>query len=245
MQVLVWKSEDGKLFESEADYNKHVRKLNKIKRDEKLYNDALKIESEWWEDNIWNAVRSPEQLVHAIKTHCTKIVANGIHNNYVCNGLSKIKKDIGNIKFHALNFDFGFSSLVSNTHSAPIGKERNWYRKDNLPMGYPGLTGYLRYSMYIDKKHQHLYPCGSDMWSNTRIHTGTGGGGGIHEIDNGLYIQNFSYEYKIFLDDFPAMKESFDNARVLLALTDDYKSIISMVDDMYPAKNYQSIIRDS
>jgi hypothetical protein len=242
MQVLVWKSDDGKLFECETAYKKHVRKLNKIKREEKEYVDSLRIETAWWEDNIWNAVKSPEQLVHAIKKHSSTFVANGM--TYIGNP-NNIRKNINKMKFHSLNFDFGFSPLVSNTHSAPVGKEQNWYRKDDLPKGYPGLTGYLRYSVYMDKKHHSYYPCGSDMWTNTRIHTGSGGGGSMHELDGGVLVQSFSYEYKIFLDDFPAMKESFDNARVLLALRDDYKSVISMVDEMYPASGYQSICGES
>ena len=116
------------------------------------------------------------------------------------------------------------SICVSNSHAAPLGKERNWDgHKINVPKGYPGMVGriWIRYN----KDNTGF---SSTPFENTLTHTGTGGSGhynGIwRRIVNGRYKQfmakrrtlngyeNFnshvhcySWDYTIFADDWPVI----------------------------------------
>lgn len=239
MQITCWKSDDGKLFEFEQEYKKHQKKLARERLAQKKYDDAVKLEEKWWKDTFFDSVKSPDQLIHVLKMHVEKLVATGI-NSYFCNDSKKkqMMKTITKVKFHNLDFDFGYSKLCSNSHHAPINGVTNWYRKDDLPMGYPGLNGHVRYSVIWDKKFSGLYPCGSDMWDAIRIKTGTGGGGGMTLLHDDVYCQAFSYDYRLFLDDWPAMRDAFEAAQVMRELIDDHRSVVNIVNEMYPASAY-------
>lgn len=77
-------------------------------------------------------------------------------------------------KYKVLGFawDITHSDMVSNSHSSPEGYRQNWGRDDTLPKGYPGWNGrvWIRYS-------EECRSFGSDPFTKTLTHPGTGGAG--------------------------------------------------------------------
>lgn len=76
------------------------------------------------------------------------------------------------------------------THCAPIGKRTNWGHDKSLPTSYPGYNGHIHFVMDKDGAGGS-----SDIFRQTGINTGSGGGGG----------RNFSYEVTLFADDWPML----------------------------------------
>lgn len=104
-----------------------------------------------------------------------------------------------------LNFrlDVAYSPVVSNSHSAPVGKPTNWGGNVKLPRGYEGFSG------RITGTGKYLKPVKNPLSSSdffggtfaqgfTGINTGSGGGGA-----------EFSYDVRLYLEDFPVIAESF------------------------------------
>lgn len=249
-QILVWKSDvDGKIFEDKEKYQKHLRKLARIRLQERKIKLHEQDEQRFWEDNFWNRVKSPVQLQHALLVHAERIGMNGLKS--VWTGRTN-KRPSGPPLLKQFNtFSLRYSDSVSNTHSCPHNGVTNWNQSHNrqkglnLPEGYPGLHGRFDYSAEWYSEWEHYYPGGSDMWKGSRIHTGTGGGGGYKPYDpkekRGKGLQSFGYDITIFFDDWPAMKESFNHAIVWNSLNSpsgQVSDIISTVNKMFPAESY-------
>lgn len=99
--------------------------------------------------------------------------------------------------FEELSIDVKLTKEASNSHAAPIGKPKNWRRKDHLPKGYPGWVGTV-YGTYSKK--------GKTM-KDIRIpgiNTGSGFGS----------AKTFEYGITIFAEDFPKLQALY--ARQLL-----------------------------
>lgn len=91
-----------------------------------------------------------------------------------------------------------YHEQCSNSHSAPKGKEENWHRDPNLPMGYNGYVGTL--DIYIEGGYNYVVSkiCDIFGWDdNCGIHTGTGG-----SRDHGL-----GWVVTIWCDDFPNLEK--------------------------------------
>jgi len=120
-----------------------------------------------------------------------------------------------------LSWKVSYRNNVGNTHCAPIGKAQNWSSRDpNLPTGYPGFQGrvWVRFTNDSDKSG-----FGSDPFRNSLTYTGTGGFGGYggpwEEFASKRYRapkrfkqlapepQIYSWDYKFFLEDFPAFAD--------------------------------------
>ncbi len=103
--------------------------------------------------------------------------------------------------------DVAYSDNISNSHSCPHNGKTNWggreVGKDGVPVprGYPGFGGRITYKLSHDTRG-----FGSDVTKGTRIHTGTGGGGGD---------LTYSYDVKFFLDDWPGLKKHVEDERKL------------------------------
>ena len=112
--------------------------------------------------------------------------------------------------------------MVSNSHYAPIAGVTNWSRRDpGLPTGYPGWTGrvWVRYATRINV-------FGSDPFQYTLTYPGTGGWGAYSGPWSGLYHlwytqtkesaqaypepQIYSWDYRIFGQDWPAVARSYE-----------------------------------
>jgi hypothetical protein len=80
------------------------------------------------------------------------------------------------------------------------------------------------------------------MWRGTRIHSGTGGGGGDKDQKTN-FLQSFGYDFRLFASDWPAMAREYEKARVFLTLngTIDNVDIDTYVNRMNPAENYLEV----
>lgn len=113
-------------------------------------------------------------------------------------------------------WDITYQDVVSNSHNATEGKLTNWDGTPDKPKGYAGFYGrvWIRYEVEPDGWW-------SDAFTNTLTHTGTGGAGsyyGLWETISRAYWTKFghkkstynkpavySWDYKIFLDDWPGV----------------------------------------
>lgn len=91
--------------------------------------------------------------------------------------------------------DMRWKDLASNTHTAPKGKPTNWSSRDNphLPVGYPGWTGTLCYTVANFRGFTNLF-------NHTPIHT-CGGGGTTVRDDKGRDTGATRYRFSVVLYD--------------------------------------------
>lgn len=134
-----------------------------------------------------------------------------------------------------LAFKMEYSPKVSNSHAHPHNGVGNFNRKDDLPLYYPGFEGriWFRTSRSFDG-------FSSSLMNEVMVHTGTGGGGGYggpwenigthvyklrqecFKVDN---IHTFSYDCRIFLDDFPAISNNITKQITYDVLNDKQSKI--------------------
>lgn len=115
------------------------------------------------------------------------------------------------------------SDHVSNSHSNPEGYPSNFGGKPGVPTGYPGWTG----RVWVRYKHEQGYTFGSDPFSRTLTHTGTGGAGGyrgpweeistarwrrfgndVHGDDVFAPVKCYSWDFRIYDYDWPEVTAS-------------------------------------
>lgn len=118
---------------------------------------------------------------------------------------------------------------VSNTHSAPLDGVQNWGGKDGVPTGYQGWNG----RVWIRYDNPDSNPS-SDAFSSTLTYPGTGGSGSYDgpwkDIEHAHWTlstgkhkgikdipkpQLCSWDYKIFLADWPALAEELNKQKVV------------------------------
>ena len=115
-----------------------------------------------------------------------------------------------------------YSESVSNSHSSPIVGVQNWGGYPYLPRGYPGLQGRIWIRCDESAIGDFRYR-GSDLISGTSTHTGTGGGGSYSgpwrnndSVDFSSVL--YSWDYRIYLDDWPGVKSHIEKALMLKTL---------------------------
>lgn len=222
----------GKLFEDRFKYLRHLKKVARDRLTNRQIDRAHRLEQQWWHDNFWNRVQSLAQLQAAILHHRDVFAANGVKNYW--NGRSLNPTPI--IEF--ISFNLTWSDSVSNTHSCTHNGVLNFYRDPSKPKGYQGWIGSIGYDVQSFSNQLSSYPGSSDMWNNTRIHTGSGGGGGHknQKINNRQY---FSYGVKLFADDWPKMKKAYEHTSVIHLLNgSENQSLDHLVNKLYPAEDY-------
>lgn len=125
------------------------------------------------------------------------------------------------IKVVFTSYPSSFTHSASNSHSAPKGYPQNWGGKPDKPKGYPGWVGTWEGKVITDKNiwGNGLYfsdlvdSYGGIYW----IKTGTGGGG-----------DDFRFEGKLFLYDFPVMHKEFeDNGKAYTVLKNNYTDSVT------------------
>jgi len=228
----------GKLFEDKAKYQKHIRKVACERRNQRKIDAAHKTEMQWWHDNFYNRVKSLAQLQAAILHHSDVFAARGVKNYY--SGIRDKLKPAPIIKFK--EFGVRYSELVSNSHRCPHDGVTNWGgREKDAPRGYPGWQGRFLYTVQSHKGQTFSYPGGSGMWEGTRIHTGTGGGGGSNFEEKALFQQSFGYELELFASDWPLMAAEYEKAKMMKILVNDRRSLDQIVDEWHPAESFTSV----
>lgn len=218
----------GKLFEDKAKYQKHIRKVAAQRRRIKQIEKNIQLEAEWWADNFWNKVRSLEQLQAAILHHRDVFAANGLAE---CWPRYKRLKATPIIEF--TQFSLRWSDRVSNSHSCPHNGVTNWGGRDKTaPLNYPGWSGRFDYVVQSYKSQEGFYPGSSDMWKKSRIHTGTGGGGGFNQK---TFRQSFGFGIELFAADWPAMAEAYEKAKAWCVMTNSTRPLDVVVNELHPA----------
>lgn len=224
----------GKLFEDKTKYQKHIRKIAADRRIQRKIDAAHKTEIQWWHDNFWNKVKSLAQLQAAILHHRDVFATRGVKNYH--GGYGRLKPT-PIIKFKI--FRLYYQDSVSNSHSCPHDGVTNWGgRNESAPRGYLGWQGRFDYIVQSHDKQLHSYPGSSEMWTGTRIHTGTGGGGGAKPEEEKLFLQNFGYDIKLFASDWPAMAEEYEKAKTFKILSNDDRSLDQLVNEWNPGSSY-------
>lgn len=127
-----------------------------------------------------------------------------------------------------MQLNVGYTENASNSHSAPIGKEMNWGRKADKPHGFPALTGTITLTY-----NQRPSGFGSEFCSIVKgIHTGSGG---FQSEKSGYQV---GYSVRLWLDDFPKIKEKIENVQNQI---DDYEDLKTSLSDMF----YKQVEEDS
>ena len=216
-QVLVWKSDaDGKLFEDKNKYQKHLRKLAALRREQKKMADAAKNRVAFL-DRMGHEVTGVESLNQFIKDNWTWFFANGLNHHWGDNKTAHKMHEYVHVAVEVNNKNI---SDISNSHSCPRNGERNWGARDTgKPTSYPGWRGRIvikvKPGMY--KYRGKSYMCdgfGSGYFDETPINTGSGGGGG------GDDCVSYSYDVSLFADDFPTWRDNITKAEMWKTLSD-------------------------
>lgn len=142
----------------------------------------------------------------------TKKIVDGIRHDV------NIGRDNTKNELLGIAFDVTYNNFISNTHSAPKNGVENFMCKKELPKGYPGFSGRVWYRT----KNEHNPKNTFKKFPTGCLHTGTGGYGSYDsKLWNEFYIYNhhhgeksdrpfiYSYDCKIFTDDFPEFEEFF------------------------------------
>lgn len=98
-----------------------------------------------------------------------------------------------------INLRDGFTENVSNSHVCPDNGITNFGGEAGRPKGYPGWQGVIKGTLKRPKKLNGRYPY-SNALNLAGFKTGSGGGGN----------ENWSYEVRIFLDDWPGLQGQRD-----------------------------------
>lgn len=136
----------------------------------------------------------------------------------------------------SLSIDVRYSDSVSCSHHAPLGERTNWSGDKSRPSNFPGFAGRItvRY-----KNRPHTF--GSVPLKPSLTHTGTGGWGSFERGDQELCkawselhsrrLRNkifpwpepvfYSWDYRFFLQDFPAFQKRFEKMQVINILQDE------------------------
>jgi hypothetical protein len=129
-------------------------------------------------------------------------------------------------------WDINYHEMVPNSHSSPEGLPDNFRNQDHLPKGYPGFSGrvWIRYG-------EEPESFGSDAFRRTLTHPGTGGFGsysgpwtaigtarfqryGHRQIPDAYpEINYYSWDYRIYLADWPALEQWVEQQQILSTLS--------------------------
>lgn len=177
-QVLVWKAdEDGKLFEDHTKYLSHLRFLSRA-RAEVRKQLKIKLEHEQYCAQMGQSSSIPELIA------------------FISNNWSRHEKNSSLLKMH---MEVRWQDRISNTHSCPRGGMTNFRCDQQLPLGYAGWLGRLRYTVNYKK---------SDIGTLFRefpIYTGSGGGSNYIKNDDGTTTVSYGYEMILWADDYPEL----------------------------------------
>ncbi len=129
------------------------------------------------------------------------------------------------------SWDIGYGE-VSNSHSAPIRGQTNWGRKSGLPTSYPGWQG----RVWVRYADDNTAGVGSSPFRDTLTYPGTGGWGSYsgpfdrvstarfrrygHTHEPGSYPepQIYSWDYRFFESDWPAVEQWRERRDIVAAL---------------------------
>ena len=177
MKIEAWKCQSsGKLFEVEAEYISHKRKLARAKTAQLKKRRMVQERDQCWIDlqyEEFGITQLAEKLVARQEIYWPDTKSNLIN----------------------LKIDVTYSKLVSNTHCCPKTGIQNWHCKNDKPRGYPGWTGRIYWEVNTkDVSDSNRFR------NNSYIHTGSGSGGSKPDG-----TKTYQYSVSIFADDWPGL----------------------------------------
>lgn len=177
------------LFSTKKSYISHLKKL----REERMHRAAKRNLHRKLGENLWSQPTF-DDIINWIHLHPDYFFTNAAGHTISSykDKVESVRKDFA-IKIIGLNLRW--SNNLSCTHSCPHTGVRNWDGKAVLADGSPAPRGYPGWGGSISFTATHSLGFGSDVFSGSRIHTGSGGGG----------INNSRYEVKFYDDDWPGL----------------------------------------
>lgn len=189
----------GEIFEEKdiKKYIKHLKELRKKMKEDRAHERIRKSWKDWLSEqkkNITSIDQIPEWFLKNQRT-----IMDACNAIYFDDRFERRNKFVEKDKFTKLEWEnYRYNDNTSNSHVCPEGGVMNWCAKEkDKPTGYPGFKGYLRGCLERPKDRDYSYPY-SEALRLVGIKTGTGGGGN----------KNFGYEFTVFLDDWPGIKEN-------------------------------------
>lgn len=219
-QITVWKCDQtGKLFEDKTKYSNHLRKLARERNTKRQLMVAEAVA-----DQKWNELYECEQTIEQ-----WKLMVLGNQDMFWAEAAKSDPYDwerVGKLSGRGKNavpcpvprllefteFSVRWSPEVSNSHSCPHNGVQNWGGREEIdghpaPRSYPGWRGRVEWLVAWPKEWDGWY-LGSDLFKGqrSRVHTGTGGGGGMHYNEkHGCNVQRFGYNFRMYAADWPGM----------------------------------------
>lgn len=208
MKVIYLHEESGKTFKTKKGYENFDKKYQEKKKQENILKNKL--------GEYRNFPRLNATTFSDYARLCIEYI------NKINEGTGVTYSDL---KFYNLTF----SNNLSNSHSAPIGKPTNWRGEFNSPTGYPGYGGMVTFKVnYRDSeqywKGEYVKMNGAPYVGIVGLNTGSGGGrdsSNVHVI--------YQYDVKLFLDDFPIIKEKDERRQELIKLKEEHNNHIHSI----------------
>lgn len=212
MKIEAYQSEyTGEIFKTKSAYYTHVKKYKQkeLEKEEELKRQKLV-------DDIRHIPRKISQTIEEFEKKAFDAIT-------ILNGDNPDKLLL--LKFNDLHF-----GDVSNSHSCPIGGKTNWSGRDkDLPTSYKGWNGDITI-VYSQTKNTDL---DRDRVENLVEHfpgINTGSGGYRGDVYNDVKGYVLQYNLKLYLDDFPVIKQQYEEYEKLLKEKNNWENTI---DDLY------------
>jgi hypothetical protein len=195
--VSVWKCpQTGKLFENKSKYIKHLRNIGierRIKRQKEVYRNE-------WDCKIQELSLLPTEhdIIAWIENHSKLLLLNEINHGTF---RTHVPKCIDTFRIKITSLGLYYDSTIACTHSAPKGKQTNWFRDSSLPTHFPGFRGHLEYGV-SDADSRFGF---SGLWKDTGIRTASGSSWKDFIYD-GVKYKGFHFDVTLWEDDWPGLK---------------------------------------
>lgn len=182
----------GQLFEDAVAYSKHLKEVRERKHFDRWIRQGKNLADQAI-TQAQTSVANSDDFLEWFRTNWTLLVARGYYHNVSRWGRSARHADCPEVTLTDVRWATGSWGQHSNSHSCPQGGVTNWHGKPDLPRSYAGWHGRLEWS---HSGQDHYSSASADMFRDTVIHTGTGGGSG----------RRYSYDVTLWADDWPAWK---------------------------------------
>lgn len=190
-----------KLFADRNKFIKHLRKVRaEIHADNALNSATRKLA------DTWASIRELDNIPDIMQAFVDNFHILGWSGYIRWSQFDKPPKKLP--KMEEFRYSVRYLEHVSISHSAPIGHKHN-FNGHKMRKPYAGYVGSIA-AEYQDGEYGRAGL--SDVcFHNCGFNTGTGGTSGRTGLQ---------YEFRMYLDDFPNLKNRIDEAKVLLRLKD-------------------------